>query len=245
MRRAVLRDEPKAAECATRAGGVASSPGAADTGADAVSMGFSRPGMGSGTATAAKGRQGRGDHGRSPSKVGLHTAPPLSKARPMTYTYPMFESCFVSTSHDDDRRACPAGLCAVTVQRHKAADRSIRCPGGSRGRTLEDAAVPRWLRPDHGLGVRGGPARLGRHRDRDAGPGRRAARGLLQREPDDRPARGRSCVSASYDSTEVMAKGADTAMGLRADLVHETGMRVVEVAAFELALAHLEVPELV
>jgi hypothetical protein len=58
-------------------------------------------------------------------------------------------------------------------------------------------------------------------------------------------ARGRSCVTASYDSTGAMAKAADAAMGLRADLVQETGMRVVEVAEFELVLAHLDVPELV
>jgi hypothetical protein len=58
-------------------------------------------------------------------------------------------------------------------------------------------------------------------------------------------ASGRSCVTASYDSTDAMAKAADTAMGLRADLVQETGMRVTEVAEFELALAHLDVSELV
>ena len=58
-------------------------------------------------------------------------------------------------------------------------------------------------------------------------------------------AAGRSCVTATYDSTEAMAKASDTAMGLRADLVQETGMRVMEVAEFELALAHLDVPELV
>jgi len=57
--------------------------------------------------------------------------------------------------------------------------------------------------------------------------------------------RGRSCVTASYDSTEAMAQAADAAMGLRADLVQETGVRIVEVAEFELALAHLDVPELV
>jgi hypothetical protein len=42
-----------------------------------------------------------------------------------------------------------------------------------------------------------------------------------------------------------MTQAANTAMGLRADLVQETGMRVVEVAEFELAVAHLDVPELV
>lgn len=58
-------------------------------------------------------------------------------------------------------------------------------------------------------------------------------------------ASGRSCVTASYDSTEAMAQAADAAMGMRADLVQETGMRIIEVAEFELALAHLDVPELV
>ncbi len=58
-------------------------------------------------------------------------------------------------------------------------------------------------------------------------------------------ARGRICVTASYDSTEAMAHAADTAMGLRADLVQEAEMRGMEVAEFELALAHLDVPELV
>lgn len=58
-------------------------------------------------------------------------------------------------------------------------------------------------------------------------------------------ASGRTCVTASYDSTEAMTRAADTAMGMRADLVQETGMRILEVAEFELALAHLDVPELV
>jgi hypothetical protein len=58
-------------------------------------------------------------------------------------------------------------------------------------------------------------------------------------------ASGRSCVTASYDSTEAMTQAADAAMGIRADLVQETGMRILEVAEFELALAHLDVPELV
>lgn len=59
------------------------------------------------------------------------------------------------------------------------------------------------------------------------------------------PSSGRACATASYDSMQSMAKSRDTAMGLRADLVQETGMRIVEVAEFELVLAHLDVPELV
>lgn len=58
-------------------------------------------------------------------------------------------------------------------------------------------------------------------------------------------AAGRSCLTASYDSTEAMAKAADAAMGMRADLIQDTGMRVMEVAEFELTLAHLDIPELV
>lgn len=58
-------------------------------------------------------------------------------------------------------------------------------------------------------------------------------------------ATGRGCFTASYDSTEAMARATDTAMGLRADLMQDTAMRVTEVAEFELALAHLDVPELV
>jgi hypothetical protein len=35
------------------------------------------------------------------------------------------------------------------------------------------------------------------------------------------------------------------AMGLRADLAQDTGSRIVEVGEFSLAIAHLDVPELV
>ena len=56
-------------------------------------------------------------------------------------------------------------------------------------------------------------------------------------------AAGRSCVTVTYDSSEAMAKASDKAMRLRAELVQEAGMRVMEVAEFELALAHLDVPE--
>ena len=58
-------------------------------------------------------------------------------------------------------------------------------------------------------------------------------------------AAGRGCFTAPYDSTEAMVAARDAAMGLRADVMTETGSRVTEVAEFELALAHLDVPELV
>ena len=56
---------------------------------------------------------------------------------------------------------------------------------------------------------------------------------------------GRACVTATYDSKQAMAVTRDAAMGLRADLAQDTGTRITEVAEFSLAIAHLDVPELV
>ena len=58
-------------------------------------------------------------------------------------------------------------------------------------------------------------------------------------------AAGRSCLTATYDSPEAMMANRNAAMGLRADLMQETGMRVTEIGEFSLAIAHLDVPELV
>ena len=58
-------------------------------------------------------------------------------------------------------------------------------------------------------------------------------------------ASGRSCVTATYDSNEAMVATRNAAMGLRADLAQDTGSRIVEVGEFSLAIAHLDVPELV
>jgi quinol monooxygenase YgiN len=60
----------------------------------------------------------------------------------------------------------------------------------------------------------------------------------------DRPS-GRACVTATYDSPQAMMATRNAAMGLRADLVQETGMRITEIGEFSLAIAHLDVPELV
>ncbi len=56
---------------------------------------------------------------------------------------------------------------------------------------------------------------------------------------------GRCCVTATYDSPEAMVATRDAAMGLRADLVQDTGMRITEIGEFTLAIAHLDAPELV
>ncbi|WP_330476265.1 hypothetical protein [Terrabacter sp. C0L_2] len=58
-------------------------------------------------------------------------------------------------------------------------------------------------------------------------------------------AAGRSCLTVTYDSPEAMMATRNAAMGLRADLVQQTGMRVTELGEFSLAIAHLDVPELV
>jgi hypothetical protein len=58
-------------------------------------------------------------------------------------------------------------------------------------------------------------------------------------------AAGRTCVTATYDSPQAMMATRNAAMGLRADLVQETGMRITQIGEFSLAIAHLDVPELV
>ncbi|MGN6754051.1 MAG: putative quinol monooxygenase [Intrasporangium sp.] len=56
---------------------------------------------------------------------------------------------------------------------------------------------------------------------------------------------GRGCITATYDHRDAMVAARDTAMGLRADMVQQLGLKVEEVAEFELCVAHLDVPELV
>lgn len=56
---------------------------------------------------------------------------------------------------------------------------------------------------------------------------------------------GRAVVTANYDSDQALARTRAQANGIRTALAQQTGAEVVEVAEFELALAHLRVPELV
>ena len=58
-------------------------------------------------------------------------------------------------------------------------------------------------------------------------------------------ATGRGVTAAVYDSRDAMARAADRAKSLREDFTREMGMEITEVAEFELALAHLRVPETV
>ena len=51
--------------------------------------------------------------------------------------------------------------------------------------------------------------------------------------------------SVTFDSAEAMAASRDEAERMRTNATAELGAEVLEVAEFELALAHLRVPELV
>jgi quinol monooxygenase YgiN len=56
---------------------------------------------------------------------------------------------------------------------------------------------------------------------------------------------GLSASAASFDSRDAMDRSSDRAREMRDRAVQERGIEIVEVGEFELALAHLRVPELV
>ncbi|WP_067903502.1 hypothetical protein [Nocardia vaccinii] len=58
-------------------------------------------------------------------------------------------------------------------------------------------------------------------------------------------ASGRAVSSATYDSAEAMARSRDQAASLRADASRRSGAELIDGVEFELALAHLRVPEMV
>jgi heme-degrading monooxygenase HmoA len=61
----------------------------------------------------------------------------------------------------------------------------------------------------------------------------------------DHPACRRAVSCSTFDSMEAMARNRDRASELRSRRVRDLGAEVVDVAEFELAIAHLRVPELV
>ncbi|BBX74010.1 hypothetical protein H7H78_17835 [Mycobacterium shinjukuense] len=61
----------------------------------------------------------------------------------------------------------------------------------------------------------------------------------------DHPARRRAVSCSTFDSLDAMARNRDRASELRSRRVRELGAEVLDVAEFELAIAHLRVPELV
>jgi hypothetical protein len=61
----------------------------------------------------------------------------------------------------------------------------------------------------------------------------------------DHPACRRAVACSTFDSMDAMARNRDRATELRSRRVRELGAEVVDVAEFELAIAHLRVPEVV
>lgn len=61
----------------------------------------------------------------------------------------------------------------------------------------------------------------------------------------DHPACRRAVSCSTFDSMDAMARNRDRASELRSRRVRELGAEVIDVAEFELAIAHLRVPELV
>jgi len=60
----------------------------------------------------------------------------------------------------------------------------------------------------------------------------------------DHPANRRAVSCSTFDSMDAMARNRDRATELRSRRVRELGAEVIDVAEFELAVAHLRVPEL-
>jgi hypothetical protein len=56
---------------------------------------------------------------------------------------------------------------------------------------------------------------------------------------------GRACTSATYDNMESMERSRERAKRIRETATREIGATVTDVSEFELALAHLHVPEMV
>ncbi|MGA7051645.1 MAG: hypothetical protein WBZ37_10275 [Mycobacterium sp.] len=61
----------------------------------------------------------------------------------------------------------------------------------------------------------------------------------------DHPACRRAVSCSTFDSVDAMARNRDRATELRSRRVRDLGAEVIDVAEFELAIAHLRVPELV
>ena len=58
-------------------------------------------------------------------------------------------------------------------------------------------------------------------------------------------ARGITCGTVTFDSHEALAASRDEAREIRDTMNREMGVAFLDVAEFELALAHLRLPELV
>jgi hypothetical protein len=56
---------------------------------------------------------------------------------------------------------------------------------------------------------------------------------------------GMCALAATYESREAMDRSRDAVSAMRTQFTEELGLEVTEIAEFELALAHLRVPETV
>jgi hypothetical protein len=54
---------------------------------------------------------------------------------------------------------------------------------------------------------------------------------------------GRTATAVSYDSRQSMAEAEAPGMAIRQELAGQMGLEITDVAAFDIALAHLRVPE--
>ena len=57
-------------------------------------------------------------------------------------------------------------------------------------------------------------------------------------------AAGRGCSAVTYDSREALEASRDPGSAIRESVMAATGVRMMETAEFELAVAHLRVPEM-
>ncbi len=55
---------------------------------------------------------------------------------------------------------------------------------------------------------------------------------------------GRSAIAATYESRQTMSRAKGQAVAIREEFLERMGMQVVDVAEFDLVLAHLRVPEM-
>jgi len=160
----------------------------------------------------------------------------------------------IATSSWDGVQAMRAGAERVAPIRDRAALMSSTFQGSARVEEWEIASLHRHHRSGEGACVRATwlkvvPDQLGRSLDfyrtsllpeMEALDGFCSASLLV-----DHPACRRAVSCSTFDSMEAMARNRDRATELRSSRVRELGAEVVDVAEFELALAHLRVPELV
>lgn len=160
----------------------------------------------------------------------------------------------IATSSWEDVRAMRAGAERVAPIRDRAALMSSAFQGSARVEEWEIASLHRHHRSGAGACVRATwlkvvPDQLGRSLDfyrtsvlpeMENLDGFCSASLLVAH-----PACRRAVSSSTFDSMDAMARNRDRATELRSRRARDLGAEVVDVAEFELALAHLRVPELV